>query len=153
MEVLLVQDVPGVGKAGQTKKVADGYARNFLLARRLAVVATPGALKQADKLRENSIKREAQTRDEARTLAAVLEQANLTFRMKAGENDRLFGAITAGDIAESLQRDHQISIDKRRIELETPIKQLGEHRVPIKLQPDVSAIIRVSVERESGAEH
>ena len=148
MEVLLVQDVPGIGKAGQTKKVADGYARNFLLARHLAVVATPTALKQAEKLRDASIKREAETRDEARKLADMLSQTRLTFRMKAGENDRLFGAITAGDIAEALESDHKITLDKRKIELETPIKDLGEHRVPIKLHPEVSAAVTVSVERE-----
>ncbi len=148
MEVLLVKDVPGIGKAGQTKKVADGYARNFLIARHLAVVATPVALKQAEKLREASIKHEAETRDEARKLADMLSQTHLTFRMKAGENDRLFGAITAGDIAEALEREQQITIDKRKIELETPIKDLGEHRVPIKLHPEVSAAVSVSVERE-----
>ncbi len=151
MEVLLIRDIPGVGKAGQTKKVADGYARNYLLARHLAVVATPAAMKQAERLREASIKREADTREEARTLAGVLEQAHLTFRVKAGENDRLFGAITAADIAEALEREHQITIDKRKIELDTPIKELGEHRVPIKLHPEVSAAVGVSVEREEGA--
>ncbi len=148
MEVLLIKDVPGIGRAGQTKKVADGYARNYLLARHLAVVATPAAIRQADKLREASIKREAETLEEARKLAAMLEQAPLTFRVKAGENDRLFGAITAADIAEALQRDHGITIDKRRIELETPIKELGAHQVPIKLHPEVSAAVNVSVERE-----
>ncbi len=148
MEVLLLKDVPGVGRAGQTKKVADGYARNYLLARHLAVVATPTAMRQADRLREASIKREADTLDEARKLAAMLEQVRLTFRVKAGENDRLFGAITAGDIAEALQRDNQITIDKRRVELETPIKELGEHQVPIKVHPEVSAAVTVSVERE-----
>ena len=127
MEILLVKDVPGIGKAGQTKKVTDGYARNYLLARHLAVVATPPALKQAEKLREASIKHEAETRDEARILASALEKARLTFRVKAGENDRLFGAITAGDIGEALQREHQITIDKRKIELDAPLKELGEH--------------------------
>ncbi len=148
MEVLLVKDVPGIGKAGQTKKVSDGYARNYLLARQLAVVATPSALKQAEKLRQASIKREAETREEARTLAGVLDKIQLTFRVKAGENDRLFGAITAGDIAEALEQEHAITIDKRKIELETPIKELGEHRVSIKLHPEVSAAVSVSVERE-----
>ncbi len=148
MEVLFVKDVPGIGKAGQTKKVSDGYARNYLLARHLAVVATPDALKQADRLRQASIKREADTLDEARNLAAILNDIRLAFRMKAGENDRLFGAITAGDVAEALQREHQITVDKRKIELETPIKHLGETQVPIKLHPEVSAHIVVMVERE-----
>ncbi len=148
MEVLLVKDVPGIGKAGQTKKVADGYARNYLLARHLAVVASPSALKQAEKLRQASIKREAETMDEAKKLAAILDKVRLTFKVKAGENDRLFGAITAGDIAEALERDHQITIDKRKIELEQPIKDLGDHRVPLRLHPEVPAAVSVSVERE-----
>ncbi len=148
MEVLLMKDVPGIGKAGQTKKVADGYARNYLIARHLAVVATPAALKQADQLRQASIRRETETLDEARTLAGLLNQTRLTFRVKAGENDRLFGAITAGDIAEALQSQAGITVDKRKLELESPIKELGEHKIPIKVHPEVSAAVTVAVERE-----
>src|ERR687886_489583 len=102
MEVLLVKDVPGTGKAGETKKVTDGYARNYLLPRKLAVLATQSALKQQEALRQASVKRESQTRDEARQLGELLERSRLTFRVKAGETDRLFGAITAGDIADAL---------------------------------------------------
>jgi large subunit ribosomal protein L9 len=148
MEVLLIKDVPGIGKAGQTKKVADGYARNYLLSRHLAVVATDSALKQAERLRQTSIKHEAETRDEAGKLAEILEKVRLTFRVKAGESDRLFGAITAADIAEALEREEQITIDKRKIELDAPLKELGEHRVPVKLQAEVTAFVLVSVERE-----
>ncbi len=148
MEVLFVKDVSGIGKAGQTKKVADGYARNYLLPRKLAVVATATAMKQAESLRQASVKKETETRDEAQTLAGILANTRLVFQMKAGENDRLFGAITAGDIAEALQRDHQITIDRRKIELDAPIKGLGEHRVPIKLHPEVPATVTVAVERE-----
>lgn len=148
MDVLLVKDVPGIGKAGQTKKVTDGYARNYLLARRLAVVASNSAMKQAERLRQTSIKHDADTHDEARNLAEMLEKARLVFRVKAGETDRLFGAITAGDIAEALEREHQITIDKRKIELETPIKDLGEHRIPVRLHAEVTANISVTVERE-----
>lgn len=149
MEVLFVQDVPGIGKAGQTKKVSDGYARNYLLPRHLAVIATQGAVKQADALRQASIKKEAETKDEATALATHLANAHLIFRMKAGESGRLFGAITAADIAEALQRDHKISVDKRRIGLEHPIKDLGEHQVPIKVHPEVNASVTVVVERET----
>src|SRR5919199_930344 len=106
MEVLLVKDVPGFGRAGQTKKVTDGYARNYLLPRKLAVLATAAALKQQEALQKAAVKRETETREEARQLAGVLESTRLVFRVKAGEADRLFGAITAGDIAEALQRDH-----------------------------------------------
>lgn len=151
MEVLLVKDVPGIGKAGQTRKVADGYARNYLLPRSLAVVATAGAVKQSEALKLASAKREADTLQSAQTLANALNSVQLRFPMKAGTNDRLFGAITGGDIADALKRDHQISIDKRKIELDHPIKDLGERAVPIKLHPDVTAQVRVIVERESEA--
>src|SRR5262245_37714164 len=131
MEVLLIHDVPGVGKAGQTKKVADGYARNYLLKRNLAVVATAGAVKQADALKQSVVRRDAETLQEAQLLASILANTKLTFKMKAGANDRLFGAITAADIAAALERDHKINIDKRKIELEHAIKDLGQRGVPI----------------------
>jgi large subunit ribosomal protein L9 len=149
MEILLVKDVPGVGKAGQTKNVADGYARNYLLPRNLAVVATGSAVKRAEALKLASAKREAETLQEAQTLANALNQIQLKFSVKAGGNDRLFGAITAADIAERLEREHQIHIDKRKIELEHPIKDLGERGVPIKLHPEVTANVHVLVEREN----
>jgi large subunit ribosomal protein L9 len=149
MDVLFVKDVPGVGKAGQTKKVADGYARNFLLPRNFAVIASAGAVKQAEALKVASAKRETETLQEAQTLANVLNQITLNFKMKAGGNDRLFGAITANDIADALEREHQVSIDKRKIELDHPIKDLGERGVPIKLHPDVTAHVKVMIEREN----
>ncbi len=149
MEVLFVKDVPGVGKAGETKKVADGYARNYLLPRKLAVLATPGALHQAEALKLAAAKREAETLQEAQTLANALNHITLNFRMKAGANDRLFGAITSADIAERLQQEHQVNVDRRKIELDHPIKDLGERGVPIKLHPEVTAQVKVLVERES----
>src|SRR5215204_5437073 len=133
MQVLLVKDVPGIGKAGQTKNVADGHARNYLLPRGLAVVATDGAVKQVEALKLASVKREAETLQEAQLLANTLNAILLSFKVKAGANDRLFGAVTASDIAERLVKDHKINIDKRKIELEHPIKDLGQRGVPIKL--------------------
>ena len=147
MEVLLIKDVPGIGKAGQKKKVADGYARNYLLARHLAVVATDAAMKQAEKLRQASVKREAETLEEAKRLAAILENIHLTFKVKAGENDRLFGAVTAGDIAEALEKQNY-HIERRKIHLDEPIKQLGEYTVPIRLHREVTAEITVKVAPE-----
>ena len=149
MEILLLKDVAGIGKAGQTKNVADGYARNYLLPRHLAVIASPGAVKQAEALKLASAKREAETLQEAQLLANALQALDLKFTVKAGVNDRLFGAITATDIAARLAKEHQIQIDKRKIELEHPIKDLGERTVPIKLHPEVSAGVRVTVEREN----
>ena len=149
MQVLLVKDVPGIGKAGQTKNVADGHARNYLLPRGLAIVATTGAVKQAEALKLAAAKREAQTLQEAQTLASALNAIHMTFQVKAGANDRLFGAITAADIAGRLQKEHQINIDKRKIELDHPIKDLGQRGVPIKLHPEVTAQLQVMVEREA----
>lgn len=149
MQVLFIKDVPGVAQAGQTKKVADGYARNYLLPKNLAIVATTGALKQVEALQLAVARREAQTLEQAQSLANLLNSTQLTFKMKAGANDRLFGALTAGDIARELERANKISIDKRKIELEHPIKDLGERTVPIKLHPEVTAQIKVVVEQES----
>lgn len=148
MEVLLLQDVPGIGSAGQVKKVADGYARNYLLRRKLAVAATSGALKQAEGIKQAVARREAKTRAEAEELANLLGQTSLTFQAKAGEGDRLFGSITSADIAEALATEKHITIDKRKIELPTPIKELGTRQVAIKLHPEVTAHVVVVVGKE-----
>jgi large subunit ribosomal protein L9 len=149
MQVLLVKDVPGVGKAGQTKNVADGHARNYLLPRGLAVLATTGAVKQAESLKLAAAKRETETLQEAELLAGALNAIELVFKVKAGANDRLFGAVTAADIASRLEKEQQINIDRRKIELDHPIKDLGKRGVPIKLHPQVTAHVQVMIERET----
>ncbi len=149
MQVLLMQNVPGIGNAGEVKKVADGYARNYLLPRKLAVVATDGAVKQAEAIKQAVIRREAKTRGEAQELAKLIEQVTLTFRAKAGEGDRLFGSITSGDIVDALAREKGINVDKRKVELDSPLKELGNHQVTIKLHPEVSAKVMVVVEKET----
>lgn len=149
MQVLLLQNVQGIGTAGEVKKVADGYARNFLLPRKLAVVATDGALKQSDSIKQAVVRRETKTKADAELLAKILEQVTLTFDAKAGEGDRLFGSITSGDIADALAREKGITVDKRKIELESPIKDLGPHRVAVKVHPEVTAVVTVVVERET----
>lgn len=148
MEVLLLKDVAGIGQAGQVKKVSDGYARNYLIPRGLATPATSGAIKQAEIVRAAAARREAKTLAEAQELAKQLSETKLVFRAKAGAGDRLFGSITSGDIAEALARHKQITVDKRKIELEAPIKELGEKQVAIKLHPQVTAQVTVVVERE-----
>lgn len=148
MDVLLLKDVAGIGQAGQVKKVSDGYARNYLIPRGLATPATPGAVKQAEIVRAAAARREAKTLAEAQAVAKELSETKLVFRAKAGAGDRLFGSITAGDIAEALARNKQITVDKRKIELEAPIKELGEKQVAIKLHPQVTAYVSVVVERE-----
>lgn len=148
MQVLLLKNVPGVGNAGEVKKVADGYARNYLLPHKLAVPATEGAVKQAETIKEAVARREAKTLAEAQELAKLLGQTILTFYAKAGEGDRLFGSITSADIAEKLAEKH-IHVDKRKIELPNPIKALGERKVAIKVHPEVTAEVTVVVEREA----
>jgi large subunit ribosomal protein L9 len=148
MQVLLMQNVPGIGNAGEVKKVADGYARNYLLPRKLAVVASQSAVKQAEAIKQAVLRREAKTRAEAQELAKIIEQVTLTFRAKAGEGDRLFGSITSADIVESLAREKGITVDKRKIDLDSPLKELGTHQVAIKLHPEVSAKVAVVVEKE-----
>ena len=148
MQVLLMQNVPGIGNAGDVKKVADGYARNYLLPRKLAVVASDGALKQAEAVKQAVVRREAKTRGEAEELAKLIEKVTLTFHAKAGEGDRLFGSITSGDIVEALAREKGITVDKRKIELTSPLKELGTHQVAIKLHPEVTAKVMVVVEKQ-----
>ncbi len=148
MEVLLLRDVPGVGSAGQVKKVADGYARNFLFPHKAAVAASAGALKQAEAIKQAVARREAKSLAEAQELAKLLAQTTLTFRAKAGEGERLFGSITAGDIAEALATEKHINVDKRKIELAGPIKELGTRQVAIKLHPEVTANVTVIVGKE-----
>ncbi len=148
MEVLLLHDVPGVGSAGQVKKVADGYARNYIFPRKFGVLATAGAVKQAEAIKQSVARREAKTKAEAQTLADLIGQTTITFKAKAGEGDRLFGSITAGDMAEALANEKKIIVDKRKIELPTPIKELGTRQVAIKLHPEVVAHVTVVVGKE-----
>jgi large subunit ribosomal protein L9 len=148
MEILLLRDVPGLGRAGDIKKVSDGYARNFIIPKKLGVLASSDAVTQAEHIKKAQDKRHAETLDQARALATELESVALQFRVKAGEGDRLFGSVTPGDIAERLQSEHRVVVDKRKIELDAPIKNLGEHRVALKLHPEVTAHITVRVEKE-----
>lgn len=149
MDVLLLKNVPGLGSAGQVKKVNDGHARNYLIPRKLAIPATSGAVKQAEAIQAAAARREAKTLAEAQELARQLSQITLTFRAKAGEGERLFGSITSGDIADALARDQHITVDKRKIALDLPIKELGKKQVAIKLHPEVTAQVNIRVERET----
>jgi large subunit ribosomal protein L9 len=148
MKILLTQDVESLGKAGEIKKVPDGYARNFLIPKGLAVLATEGARRQAQTQHKAQDKLERQAEEEAASLAEILWQLTLTFKAKAGEKDRLYGSITSADIVEALERQTGRVFDKRKIQLKGAIRELGEHRVPIKLMTDVMPEITVVVERE-----
>jgi large subunit ribosomal protein L9 len=149
MKILLTQDVESLGRAGQTKKVADGYARNFLIPKGMAVLATEGTVQQA-KLRSNAeAKRQRRAEEDAAALAEVLWQLTLTFKAKAGEKGRLYGSITSSDIVEALERQTGRAFDKRKVQLEgAAIRELGTHRVPIRLMTNLTPEITVVVERE-----
>ena len=148
MEVLLVQDVDRLGGVGEIKKVSDGYARNFLFPRNLAVLATPGAVKQFEMRRKADEVREAKALSEAQALAQVLDGMIVTFQARAGESDRLYGSITNAHIAEALEEKCECEVDRRKIDLEEPLKELGTHAVTIRLAPEAEAKISVVIERE-----
>lgn len=144
LEVILREDIKTLGKAGEMVRVKPGYARNYLLPKGLAYEATEGNKKriQAESKAKN-VKLEAE-KSEASAIAAKLSQVTLTIASKAGEGDRLFGSITASDIAEAMAAQGH-KIDKRKIELEHPIKTVGTHTVALRLHPEVQGEIRVSV--------
>ncbi len=148
MKVLLLENVKGLGKAGEVKEVADGYARNYLIPRGMAVPATPENLSQAEykkRIQEAKMKRLA---EDMQALAEALSEITLTFKVKAGEKDKLFGSITNAEIALALERQLGRPFDKHKVELEEPIKQLGIYNVPIRLMPGLVAQVRVVVEKE-----
>jgi large subunit ribosomal protein L9 len=148
MKILLTQDVDNLGKAGEIKVVPDGYARNFLIPRGMAVLATEGAAKQARSQGQARAKRRRQAEEKAASLAEILWQVVLTFKAKAGEKDRLYGSITSSDIIEALERETGRAFDKRKIQLKGAIHELGTHHVPIKLMTGVTPEITVVVKRE-----
>jgi len=148
MDVLLTKDVDNLGATGDVVSVADGYARNFLLPRGLAVPATAGAIKQAELERAAEERRRADELDEAKALAQVLDEMSVTFHARAGETDRLYGSITKSQIADALEAKSGREIDRRKIDLDEPIKDLGAHAVTIRFAPGAEAKITVVVERE-----
>ena len=147
MQIILQEDVEKLGTRGQIVEVAAGYARNFLLPRKLAIAATPGNLKRLEKIRSVLDKRTATEREGAQKQAEVLAAASVTLARKAGENDQLFGSVTAADIAEALAAQGY-QVDKRKIEVREPIKLIGEYQVTAKLHHDVTTTIKVVVQRE-----
>jgi large subunit ribosomal protein L9 len=146
MKVLLLRDHEKLGKAGDIKNVADGYARNYLIPRGLAVLATASALKQAETVRRAEEKRRAKLFAEAQAVANQLTGTTLTFRALAGETGKLYGSITAHDIVEAIQREKGIELDKRKVELREPLRSLGMHTVPIRLATDLAPTVTVVIE-------
>jgi large subunit ribosomal protein L9 len=147
MEVILREDVDNLGSRGSVVKVADGYARNFLLPKRLAVAATGANRKIVEQEREAHLRREAKAKTDAEDLAKLMANVKLTFRQKVGENNQLFGSVTAKDIADALEAQ-RFHIERRKIQLDEPVRTLGDHRVTLRLHRDVSTEIDVVIEPE-----
>ena len=147
MEVILREDIDKLGVRGQVVKVTPGYARNFLLPKRLAVAANESNKKIVEQERQAHLKKEAKLQGEAQDLAKIMTGATVRIAQKAGENDQLFGSVTSKDIAEALTAQNY-NIDKRRIQLDDPIRQLGEYKVPVRLHKDVVVEITVVVAKE-----
>jgi large subunit ribosomal protein L9 len=147
MEVILREDVEKLGTRGSIVKVANGYARNFLLPKRLAVAATESNKKIVEQEREAYLRREAKVKTEAEDLAKLMANVTLTFRHRVGENDQLFGSVTAKDIADALEAQN-FHIERRKVQLDEPIRTLGQHKVSLRLHRDVSTDINVIVEPE-----
>jgi large subunit ribosomal protein L9 len=147
MNVILKQDVAKLGKTGDIVKVAPGYGRNYLIPKGMAVEATPGNIKIIEIEKASRARRDHREKEAAAVLARELVKLTVTIRRKVGEEGSLYGSVTAMDIADYLMT-HKIEIDKRKIQLEEPIKTVGEYQVPIRLHRDVTAPIRVVVEPE-----
>ena len=147
MEVILREDVDKLGARGQLVKVAAGYARNFLLPKRLAVPATDANKKIVEQERHAHLRREAKEVADSQELSKLMANVAITIAQKAGENEQLFGSVTSKDIAEALE-SQGYTIDRRKIQLAEPIKTLGEHKVPIRLHREVTTEISVNVVRE-----
>ncbi|KMY46218.1 50S ribosomal protein L9 [Bacillus sp. FJAT-27916] len=148
MRVIFLKDVKGKGKKGEIKNVADGYAHNFLLKQGLAVEATGGNMKTL----ENQKNKEAQVAQEelenAKKLKESLEKLTVELQAKSGDGGRIFGSITSKQIADAMQKQHKVKLDKRKIDLENPIKSLGYTKVPVKLHHEVTATLNVHVKEQ-----
>jgi large subunit ribosomal protein L9 len=149
MKVVLLERVEKVGSAGDQVEVADGYARNFLIPTRKAVAATSGNIKSLDHLLRHNTEREERLRRTAEMTAGRIAELRCVIARRAGEQDRLFGAVTNQDICAALATQG-LDMDRRKIQLQEPIKALGSYTVPIRLHPEVVAELRLTVEREEG---
>jgi large subunit ribosomal protein L9 len=147
MEVILREDIDNLGNRGDVVKVAPGYARNFLLPKRLAVAATESNKKIVEQERQAHLRKEAKLKSEAEDLSKLLTGVSVTITQKAGENDQLFGSVTAKDVTDALAAKN-FTIDRRKVQLDEPIKQLGEYKVPVRLHKDVIAEVTVVVVKE-----
>ena len=150
MKVILLKDISGKGQAGALIEVAEGYARNFLLPRGLALVAVPGVMKEAQRKIQKEEKRRDQEREGLLELARRIEGTEVKLQVRTGGNDRLFGSVTAADVAEELSRMVDFPIDKRKVEMDKTLRQAGNYEVSVKLAQQLEPVIRVIVESVEG---
>ena len=150
MKVLLLKDVYKLGRAGDVKKVADGFGRNFLLPQGMALLATEGALKQTEKIRANATKKRAVLNNEMGSVAQVISGLTLAFGSKAGETGKLYGSITAQDVADAIKAKTDVEIKRQQVDLQ-PIRTLGEHKAHVRLTMDLIPELRIIVYREGEA--
>jgi large subunit ribosomal protein L9 len=147
MEVILKEDVPKLGSRGEVVKVAEGYGRNFLLPKKLAIEANAANKAVIDQMKAAAVRRSANEKSEAEALAKQFDGLEVKFQRKSGENDQLFGSVTSGDIAEALEKK-SFHIDRRKIQLHEPLKTIGEFTIPVKLHKDVTTHLKVVVDKE-----
>jgi len=147
MKIILMDDVPTLGRRGEVRDVSDGYARNFLLPQKLALHATPANMKNLAQIKARQDAQAAKLKADAQGQAQAIEALHFTQRRQASDEGRLFGSVGRADLAAFLAQ-HGIEVERRRIGLEEPIKSLGEFSVPVRLQADVTAQLKVSVSRE-----
>jgi large subunit ribosomal protein L9 len=151
MEVILKEDVTKLGSRGDVVKVAEGYGRNFLLPHKLAIEATAGNKAVIVQMKAASVRRSAKEKAQAEELAKQFEGLSVSFQRRSGEHDQLFGSVTSGDIADAIVKKG-INLDRRQIQLHEPLKTLGEFTVPVKLHKEVTAHLKVVIEKEAVAE-
>lgn len=146
MVVILLKDVKGTGKAGDVVKVSDGYARNMLIPKGLAKEATEGNVRNLEKQKALQAEKKAEEKAAAQALAEKLKEMPVTIKTKSGEGGRLFGSITSKDIADALNNQYKLNVDKKKIVLDSPIKNVGTYTLPVKLYEEVKGEIKVTVE-------
>ena len=151
MEVILKEDVAKLGSRGDVVKVAEGYGRNFLLPRKLAIEANKGNKAVIEQMKAASVRRSAKEKSQAEELAKQFDGVSVSFQRRSGENDQLFGSVTSSDIADALAKKG-FDVDRRKIQLHEPLKTIGEFTVPIKLHKDVTAHFKVLIEKEAAEE-
>jgi len=151
MEIILKEDVENLGHRGDVVKVAQGYGRNFLLPRNLGIEATPANKAVIDQMKASSVRRSAKEKADAELLLQQFENVELNFTRKTGDNDHLFGSVTGSDIAQALEAKG-FQVDRRKVQLEEPLKSLGEFLIPVRLHREVTAHVKVVIEKEADTE-